>query len=138
MVKQTDVLHMYHEGDDDNIFEVNQINRDNKASNNACWKCGEGHFAQECPLNEIKEDKLQDKYAGQIQHTYTGSTPVTEKMWHDLMKRVISAMASNMVLANKYKQMKNNVQQAQAASSNVTTTTSSIPKTNSKTIYNNT
>ena len=30
------------------------------------------------PSNEIK---TQDRYAGKIQHTYTGSTPVTEKMW---------------------------------------------------------
>ena len=81
MVRPTDVLHMYHEEDDDEIYELNQINRDNKVRNNACWKCGEvGHFAWECPLNDVKDGKLQDKYAGQIQHTYTGSTPVTEKM----------------------------------------------------------
>ena len=126
MVRPTDVLHMYHEEDDDKICELNQINRDNKVRNNACWKCGEiGHFAEECRLNDVKDGKLQDKYAGQIQHSYTDSTPVTEKMWHDLMKRAISATANNMVWANKYKQMKNKVQQAQDTSSNVTTTTSS-------------
>ena len=123
---------MYHEEDDDKICELNQINRDNKVRNNACWKCGEvSHFAQQCPLSDVKDGKLQDKYSGQIQHTYTGLSPVTEKMWHDLMKRAISATASNMVLANKYKQMKNKVQ-AQATSSNVTTTTSSAPKTTQK------
>ena len=26
-------------------------------------------------------------YLGKIQHTYTGSTPVTEKKWQDLMKK---------------------------------------------------
>ena len=51
-------------------------------------------------------------------------------MWHDLIKRAISATANNMVLANK--QMKNKVQQSQATSSNVTTTTSSTPKTTQK------
>ena len=115
MVRPTDVLHMYHEEDDDKICELNQINNDNKVRNNACWKCSEvGHFALECPLNDVKDDKLQDIYDGQIQHTYTGSTPVTEKMWHDLMKRAISATANNMVLDNTYKKMKNKVQQAQA------------------------
>ena len=71
-----------------------------------------GHFAWECPSNESKP---QDRYAGKIQHTYTGSTPVTENMWQDLMKKTINATASSMVLANKYKQMKNKGQQAQAA-----------------------
>ena len=62
-----------------------------------------GHFAWECPSNEIK---TQDRYAGKIQHTYTGSTPITEKMWQELMKNAINATASSVVLANKYKQMK--------------------------------
>ena len=53
---------------------------------------------------------MQEKH-----NTYTGSTPVTEKMWQDLMKKTINATASSMVLANKYTQMKNKVQQPQAA-----------------------
>ena len=105
MVRPTDVLHMYPDEDDEEMYEINQMSRDNKARNNTCWKCGEvGHFAQECPLGDAK---TQDRYAGKIQHTYTGTTPVTEKMWQDLMKKAISATASSMVLANKYKQMKN-------------------------------
>ena len=113
MIRPTDMLHMYHDEDDEEMCEINQINRDNKARNNACWKCGEvGHFAHECPLVDAK---IQDRYAGKIQHTYTGTTPVTEKIWQDLMKKAISATASNIVLANKYKQMKNKVQQTQAA-----------------------
>ena len=52
----------YHDEDDDEICEINQITRDNKAKNNACWKCGKvGHFAWECPSNE---SKTQDRYAG--------------------------------------------------------------------------
>ena len=95
------------------MCEINQINRDSRARNNACWKCGEvGHFSRECPLNETKDT---DRYARKIQHTYTGTTPVTEKMWQDLMKKAISATNSNIVLAKKYKQMKNKVQQTQAA-----------------------
>ena len=129
MVRPTDVLHMYHD-EDDEICEINQIARDNKAKNNACWKCGEvGHFAQECPSNEIK---TQDRYAGKIQHTYTGPTPVTEKMWQELMKKAINGTASSMVLANKYKQMKNKVQQTQTTTSGTTATTTSSLKTTQK------
>ena len=85
--------------------------------------------AQECPSNEIK---TQDRYAGKIQHTYTSSTPVTEKMWQVLMKKAISATASSMVLANKYKQMKNKVQQTQTATSGTTVATTSSMKTTQK------
>ena len=71
MVRLTDVLHMYHDEDDEEVGEINKINRDNKARNNACWKCGEvGHFARECPLGDTK---IQDRYVGKIQHTYTGT-----------------------------------------------------------------
>ena len=130
MVRLTDVLYMYHDEEDDEICEINQIGRDNKAKNNACWKCGEvGQFAWECPSNEIK---TQDRYAGKLQHTYTGSTPVTEKMWQELMKKVINATASSMVLANKYKQMKNKVQQTQTATSDTTAATTSSVKTTQK------
>ena len=127
MVRPTDVLHMYHDEDDEEMCEINQINRDNKARNNACWKCGEvGHFAWECPLGDTK---IQDRYAGKIQHIYTGTTPVTEKMWQDLMKKAISAMASNIVLANKYKQIKNKMQQTPVATTGTTITTTNPTKT---------
>ena len=71
-------------------------------------------------------------YAGKMQHTYTGSTPVTEKMWQDLVKKAINATASSMVLAHKYKQMKNKVQQMQAATSGTTAATTNSVKTNQK------
>ena len=50
-------------------------------------------------------------------------------MWQDLMKKAISATASNMVLANKYKQMKNKIQQTQVVTSGTPTTTTSPAKT---------
>ena len=50
-------------------------------------------------------------------------------MWQDLMKKAINATASNMVLANKYKQMKNKIQQTQVVTSGTTTTTTSPAKT---------
>ena len=55
---------MYHDEEDDEICEINQINRDNKAKNNACWKCGEvGHFVWEYPSNDAKDSKIQGRYA---------------------------------------------------------------------------
>ena len=86
-------------------------------------------FARECPLGDTK---TQDRYAGKIQHTYTGSTPVTEKMWQELMKKAVSATASSMVLANKYKQIKNKMQQTQVTTSGTTNTTASPTKTSQK------
>ena len=130
MVRPMDVLHIYHDEDDDEICEINQIVRDNKVKNNACWKCGEvGHSAQECPSNE---SKTQDRYEGKIQHTYTGSTPVTKKMWQELMKKAINATASSMVLANKYNQMKNKIQQTQTNKTRTTATTTNSLKTTRK------
>ena len=67
-----------------------------------------------------------------IQHTYTGSTPVTEKMWQDLMKKVINATASSMVLANKYKQMKNKMQQTQTTTAGTMAATINTVKTTQK------
>ena len=40
MVRPTDVLHMYHDEDDDEICEINQIARDNKAKNNFVGNVG--------------------------------------------------------------------------------------------------
>ena len=88
-----------------------------------------GHFARECPLGDAK---IQDRYAGKIQHTYTGTTPVTEKMWQDLMKKAISATASSIVLANKYKQIKNKIQQTPVTTTGTTTTTTGPTKTTQK------
>ena len=76
--------------------------------------------------------EIQDRYAGKIQHNYTGSTPVTEKMWQDLMKKAINAATSSMVLANKYKQMKNKMQQTQTTTSGITAATTSTVKTTQK------
>ena len=50
-------------------------------------------------------------------------------MWQDLMKKAISATASNMVLANKYKQMKNKIQQTQVVTTGTTTITTNPAKT---------
>ena len=67
MVRPTDVLHMCHDEEDDKICEINQINRDNKAKNNICWKCGEvGHLlgsVHQMTLKTIKSKiGMQEKY----------------------------------------------------------------------------
>ena len=53
-------------------------------------------------------------------------------MWQDLMKKAISATASNIVLANKYKQIKNKIQQAPVATTSTTITTTNPAKTTQK------
>ena len=54
-----------------------------------------------CEINQPNKDT--DRSAGDIQHTYTGSTPVTEEKWKDFMEESINQAAINMVLANKHK-----------------------------------
>ena len=53
-------------------------------------------------------------------------------MWQDFMKKTTNATASSMVLANKYKQMKNKMQQTQATTSGTTVATMSTVKTTQK------
>ena len=53
-------------------------------------------------------------------------------MWQDLMKKAISATASNIVLANKYKQIKNKIQKTPVAITNTTITTTNPAKTTQK------
>ena len=53
-------------------------------------------------------------------------------MWQELMKKAISATASNIVLANKYKQIKNKIQQTPVATTSTTTTTTNPTKTTQK------
>ena len=88
-----------------------------------------GHFAWKCPSNEVK---TQVRYAGKIQHTYTGSIPVTEKIWQELMKKAINATSSSMEIGNKCKQIKNKVQQTQTTTSGTTAATTSSVKTTQK------
>ena len=53
-------------------------------------------------------------------------------MWQDLMKKTINATASSMVLAIKYKQMKNKMQQTQATTSGTMAATTSTVRTTQK------
>ena len=53
-------------------------------------------------------------------------------MWPELMKKVINATASSTVLANKYKQRKNKIQQTQTTTLGTTATTTSSLKTTQK------
>ena len=53
-------------------------------------------------------------------------------MWQELMKKAINATASSMALANKYKQMKNKIQQTQTTTSGTTAATTSSLKTTQK------
>ena len=53
-------------------------------------------------------------------------------MWQDLMKKAISATASNIVLANKYKQIKNKIKQTPIATTSTTITMTNPAKITQK------
>ena len=83
MVKEID-------GDENN--DTNTIPRNDCASRNACWICGEiGHYANECPHNmsNIKtkggKKASMDKKGGECTYTITGKEPVPERVMHTIL-----------------------------------------------------
>ena len=83
---------MVQEIDREDEKDTTDIPRNDQASCNACWICGEvGHCANECPhnLSNIKsrtpKKTSMDKKGGECTYTITGKEPVSERVMNTIL-----------------------------------------------------
>ena len=73
-----------------------QVPRNDRASRNACWICGEkGHYANECPhnisnmKNKGGKKTSMDKKGGECSYTITGKEPMSERLMNTILNRMM-------------------------------------------------
>ena len=83
---------MVQEVDGDNDGNDGNIPRNDRATRNTCWICGEvGHYANKCPHNvakmKIKGDKktIMDKKGDECTYTIAGKEPVSERVMNTIL-----------------------------------------------------
>ena len=103
--------------------DVNEIRPKRSNQNRSCYECGEkGHFFRDCPGK--KDDKnipYEEGVVGQMQHTLTTTSDITNKMMGELYKQLAAAELKSQLYRRGYKRAK-----ASAVQTSTTTTPSMV------------
>ena len=110
---------MVQEIDGEDEKDTTDIPRNDRASRNACWICGEvGHYANECPhnLSNIKsrgpKKTSMDKKGGECTYTITGKEPVSERVMNTILNGMMREQRGRLQFQCKYQKLRKAVTSA--------------------------
>ena len=105
------------------VNDVNEMGPRKGTPNRSCYACGgKGHYFKDCPGK--KDDKnipYEEGVVGQMQHTLTTTSDITNKMMGELYKQLVAAELKSQLYRRGYKRVK-----ASTTQTSVTTTPSMV------------
>ena len=89
--------------------EVNDVTvQDKRLKTVTCWRCRElGHYSKNCPkLTDDEQNELNEGVVGQMYHTLTTKSDITNKMMGDLYKQLAAAELKGKIYKAGFKKAK--------------------------------